>query len=124
MTFPVLCSQFLRGVGIAVFALVRTGVILPSVLAHHASAGRPLPLVGHLILSYGRSAVVQQDDTLLSPLQKSGRQDGIFNLSNTTNDNCTGKNTKIYQLKSVKDNPLFRAHFFALGQEKRKCVNV
>ena len=103
MAVPVLSGEFLRGIGIAVFALVRTGVVLPNVLAHHAPTGRPLPLVGHLLLLDGRSAVVQQDDTLLSPLQKSGRQDGIFNLSNTTNDNCTGKNTKIYQLKSVKD---------------------
>ena len=43
-----LCSQFLRSVGVAVFALMRTGVILPDVLAHHAAAGRSLPLVGHL----------------------------------------------------------------------------
>ena len=64
MTVPVLCGQFLRGVGVAVFALVRTGVILPDVLAHHAATGRPLPLVGHLLLLYGRCAVVQQYGSL------------------------------------------------------------
>lgn len=61
MAVPVLSGEFLRGVGIAVFALVRTGVILTDVLAHHAATGRPLPLVGHLLLLYGRCPVVQQD---------------------------------------------------------------
>ena len=42
MAVPVLCGEFLRGVGIAVFALMRTGVILPDVLAHHAATGLPL----------------------------------------------------------------------------------
>ena len=58
MTVPVLCGEFLRGVGIAVFALVRASVVLPDVLAHHASTGRPLPLVGHLLSLYCRRAVV------------------------------------------------------------------
>jgi len=46
MAVPVLFSEFFRSVGVAIFALVRTGVILPDVLAHHAAAGLPLPLVG------------------------------------------------------------------------------
>ena len=45
MTFPVLSGEFLRGVGIAVFALMRASVILPDVLAHHAATGLSLPLV-------------------------------------------------------------------------------
>ncbi len=65
---PVLSGEFLRGVGVAVFALMRTSVVLPDVLAHHTATGRPLPLVGHLLLLYGRCAVVQKDGTLLSPL--------------------------------------------------------
>lgn len=68
MSLPVLSGEFFRGVGVAVFALVRTGVILPDVLAHHAAAGCPLPLVGHLLLLYGRCAVVQPDGSRLSPL--------------------------------------------------------
>ena len=58
MAAPVLCSQFLRGVGVAVFALMRAGVILPDVLAHHAATGRPLPLVGHLLLLYGCHSII------------------------------------------------------------------
>ena len=42
MAMPVLSGEFLRGVGVAVFALMRTSVVLPDVLAHHAATGRPL----------------------------------------------------------------------------------
>lgn len=64
MAVPVLCGEFFRGVGVAIFALVRASVVLPDVLAHHAAAGRPLPLVGHLLLLYGRCAIVQQYSSL------------------------------------------------------------
>ena len=67
MAVPVLSSKILRGVGVAIFALVRTGVILPNVFAHHAATGLPLPLVGHLLLLNGRCAVVKKDTPFLSP---------------------------------------------------------
>ena len=73
MAVPVLSGEFLRGVGVAIFALVRTGVILPDVLAHHAATGRPLPLVGHLLLLYGRRAVVQKDGTRWSSLWRDAK---------------------------------------------------
>ena len=41
----VLSGEFLRGVGVAVFALVRTSVVLPDVLAHHAATGSPIYFV-------------------------------------------------------------------------------
>lgn len=41
MAVPVLSGEFLRGVGIAVFALVRASVVQPGVLAHQATTSRP-----------------------------------------------------------------------------------